>query len=195
VLGVLFAGAPSANPLGIPVTEYDALFALKISTNWSSWTYHDNWLTDSLPWYGVTVTAGHATSLPLNDNQLSGTIPPEIGNFTYLQALSLHNNQLSGTIPLQYVLRVQGSARLEGQVSPPMGKQVPRVPDHADAAADSTCHHPGGFDRRPAEFSEQVSTLPVGFKRLSREHGYFSMILQSAILTCQEVHQYEEHHR
>ena len=35
----------------------------------------------------------------LNNNQLSGTIPPALGSLNSLQALGLENNQLSGTIP------------------------------------------------------------------------------------------------
>jgi len=37
--------------------------------------------------------------LYLNDNQLDGPIPPELGNLTQLVFLSLENNQLSGSIP------------------------------------------------------------------------------------------------
>ncbi|OQA18970.1 MAG: Internalin-A precursor [Chloroflexi bacterium ADurb.Bin360] len=40
-------------------------------------------------------------SLNLSDNQLSGAIPPQIGNLTALQDLELHYNRLSGAIPSQ----------------------------------------------------------------------------------------------
>ena len=39
--------------------------------------------------------------LYLNDNQLSGEIPVELGSLTSLQKLNLCNNQLSGTIPAE----------------------------------------------------------------------------------------------
>jgi len=39
------------------------------------------------------------TELSLYSNQLSGSIPPEIGNLTALTVLSLRSNQLSGSIP------------------------------------------------------------------------------------------------
>ena len=37
----------------------------------------------------------------LGRNQLSGTIPAELGNLTRLISLGLENNQLSGTIPAE----------------------------------------------------------------------------------------------
>ena len=35
----------------------------------------------------------------LDDNQLTGEIPPEIGNLTNMTYLALSNNQLTGSIP------------------------------------------------------------------------------------------------
>ena len=39
------------------------------------------------------------TNLNLYDNQLTGEIPPEIGDLTNLSNLNLSSNQLSGEIP------------------------------------------------------------------------------------------------
>jgi len=36
----------------------------------------------------------------LSDNNLTGPIPPELGNLTSLVSLYLYGNQLSGTIPI-----------------------------------------------------------------------------------------------
>jgi len=41
------------------------------------------------------------TFLNLYDNQLTGEIPPEIGNLTNLTYFQLYNNQLTGSIPLE----------------------------------------------------------------------------------------------
>lgn len=41
------------------------------------------------------------TGLSLGYNQLSGSIPPELGNLTNLQWLYLVNNQLSGKPPME----------------------------------------------------------------------------------------------
>jgi hypothetical protein len=35
----------------------------------------------------------------LNNNQLSGSIPQELGQLASLESLALENNQLSGSIP------------------------------------------------------------------------------------------------
>ena len=83
-------------------TDRAALAALYNTTNGSSWRDDTNWVS-SRPlgeWYGVSTDAdGRVTELDLRDNQLSGSIPSELGNLDNLQALGLHDNQLSGSIP------------------------------------------------------------------------------------------------
>ena len=61
--------------------------------------------------------------LKLNDNQLTGEIPSEIGNLYNLDVLFLDNNQLSGIIPNDICLRgltwylTLGSTRTKSSVS------------------------------------------------------------------------------
>ena len=79
-----------------------ALVALYNATNGPEWTNRTNWLSDRPlgEWYGVTTDAGgRVTGVDLASNQLSGTIPAELGNLTNLQTLHLVGNELSGGIP------------------------------------------------------------------------------------------------
>jgi len=56
-----------------------------------------NNLTGSIPSEIGNLT--NLTGLHLYGNQLTGSIPPEIGNLTNLENLSLYGNQLTGSIP------------------------------------------------------------------------------------------------
>ena len=88
--------APPAN------TDRVALVAFYIVTNGPNWRNNSNWLSDRPlgEWHGVTIDSnGRVTSLILVHNQLSGTIPPELGNLANLTELYLSSNQLSGEIP------------------------------------------------------------------------------------------------
>ena len=85
----------------IPKTECEALVALYDSTDGDNWKYNTAWKVTNTPcsWYGVTCSDGNITQLVLSINQLSGTIPSELGNLLNLTELTLYRNRLSGTIP------------------------------------------------------------------------------------------------
>ena len=83
-------------------TDRAALVALFNATNRSDWGSNRNWLSDRPigEWSRVSTDGdGRVTGLWLDGNQLSGSIPSELGNLTNLRTLSLSNNQLSGSIP------------------------------------------------------------------------------------------------
>ena len=70
----------------------------------TNWTTNTNWLSSSplSDWHGVGVDGnGCVTSLDLDNNGLTGTIPPELGNLADLERLWLGENQLTGAIPAE----------------------------------------------------------------------------------------------
>jgi len=86
----------------IPSSECQALIALYNSTDGDNWTNNTGWNVTNTPcsWEGITCNdEGHVTKIELQRNQLSGSLPAEIGTLTHLQWLYLYNNQLSGSIP------------------------------------------------------------------------------------------------
>ncbi len=108
---LIFSFVMSCIPAKSQVLESDslALVALYNATNGPDWTNNTNWLTGPVStWYGITVTSNRVTQILLGDidnappqigNNLSGTIPPEIGTLDPLQYLTLAGNNLSGPIP------------------------------------------------------------------------------------------------
>ena len=90
---------------GIPsCAEREALVALYNATDGANWTDNSNWLSAEPlgDWYGVTTDSdGRVTRLSLDANNLSGTIPAELGSFSQLQSLAVRENSLSGSIPVE----------------------------------------------------------------------------------------------
>ena len=83
-----------------------SLSALYRATDGDNWHNTTNWQFTTVPsaeelaaWYGVRMTAGWLTELQLHENNLTGMLPPELGNFAWLQALYLQGNTLTGAIP------------------------------------------------------------------------------------------------
>jgi Leucine-rich repeat (LRR) protein len=88
-----------------PASDRSALLALYNSTNGETWTNKTGWstnATDLSTWYGISLNGeGCVKALALQNNNLVGTIPVEIGNLTNLEELYLFSNTLSGTIPTE----------------------------------------------------------------------------------------------
>ena len=92
---------PSDDPLPcIPETaDREVLVALYNATGGPDWDRRLNWLTDKSlnTWSGITTDAeGYVTEIFLPWNDLTGSLPPELGNLSRLDVLSLYGNQLAG---------------------------------------------------------------------------------------------------
>jgi hypothetical protein len=53
----------------------------------------------SFTWF-VVLTISFYFIRDLSGNELTGSIPPQLGNISGLETLELHNNRLIGTIPI-----------------------------------------------------------------------------------------------
>ena len=126
---------PSDNPLPcIPETaDRDVLDSLYNKTGGPDWHGNRNWLTErSLnSWSGiVTDEEGYVTEIFLPWNNLTDSIPPELGDLTRLEVLALYGNELTGRIPpeLGKLTKVRefslSSNKLEGPIPPEIGGLV-----------------------------------------------------------------------
>ena len=82
------------------VADCEALLAAR-DTLAGSGTLNWSGSTAIAAWDGVTLSGSplRVTSLALSDSQLTGAIPPELGNLNNLERLNLTRNQLTGDIP------------------------------------------------------------------------------------------------
>ncbi|MDE0357996.1 MAG: M66 family metalloprotease [Gammaproteobacteria bacterium] len=95
------------------------------------WREAKNWNTSESidKWQGVlTNLAGFVTELSLPGNNLSGTLPPELGNLTHLRWLVLNGNELTGAIPAELgnLAQLRGlvldNNELTGPIPPALGE-------------------------------------------------------------------------
>ena len=85
--------------------QRSALMALYNALNGNQWVNKDNWGSDKPlgQWYGVTTDGnGDVIQLELQENNLSGTLPAEIGDLVKITALYLgYNYGIGGSIPAE----------------------------------------------------------------------------------------------
>jgi DNA-binding SARP family transcriptional activator/Leucine-rich repeat (LRR) protein len=85
----------------IPQNELEVLIAFFNQTDGPNWKNSNGWMSEGSPceWYGVTCSYGSVVELNLYANNLSGSIPRELGGLTNLGVLDLHENQITQDIP------------------------------------------------------------------------------------------------
>ena len=91
--------------LGLPRCsrpQEDALVAFYHATGGPDWKRGNGWLTDAPlnEWEGIkTDDDGKVVSITLDDNNLTGNLPHDVGKLSDLRSLSLGSNMLAGPIP------------------------------------------------------------------------------------------------
>ena len=136
--------APTPAPTTAEVDrDRAALVAFYNSAGGPQWINDWNWTTDQPlgKWNGITTDRyGRVIELTLNDNNLTGTIPPELGNLANLKTLYFaeigghggvnERNKLTGTIPpelgnlTKLELLALNTNELTGHIPPELGNLV-----------------------------------------------------------------------
>ena len=113
------------------LSDRDILVSFYHATGGPGWTRSDNWLTDAPlgEWHGIGVDGdGRVTEMSLAYNNLTGSIPPEVGALERLRTLFLSGGNLTGPIPpqlgdlaeLQLLHVIKND--LEGRIPPALGR-------------------------------------------------------------------------
>ena len=96
---------PSHEGTGVecaPLSDREVVEILYETTGGRDWTNNQNWLTDAplRDWYGIRVdNESRIVELNLEQNNLTGPIPAELGNLAKLVLLRLGGNTFEGGIP------------------------------------------------------------------------------------------------
>ena len=76
-----------------------ALIALYHATDGDNWHNNTNWLSDKPlgQWHGIRTLGTRPMNMFLQNNNLSGPLPPEFGDLNGLTLVEIHGNNLSGS--------------------------------------------------------------------------------------------------
>ncbi len=147
------------DPVAVSVTDDDdtnraVLRDFYHATGGDGWTNNAGWLSNRPlgEWHGVTTNGqSQVTAIVLDGNNLSGSLPAELGNLSNLTRLALNRNSLTGAIPSQLGnlsnLSIIGLARnnLSGSLPAELGNLsgLTRLSLHDNAALSGAL--PSGF--------------------------------------------------
>ena len=83
----------------ISISEKKTLIQFNKSTNGDQWSTKWDLNAPVSTWHGVTIQNDKVVAIDLSSNKLSGTLPSDIANLTFLRSLVLFQNEISGQIP------------------------------------------------------------------------------------------------
>ena len=156
------ANAWATVEVATPLTDREILEIFYEATGGDDWTDNTNWLSDEelSEWYGVWTRQGKVRYLRLQENDLVGEIPPELGGLEKLFHLFLPGNQLSGPIPAELSklneltdLVLYENTGISGRLPPELG-------------------YTGGLKYLDIAVSGVFGPLPLTFARLELETFY-----------------------
>ena len=101
----------------IPAGERAALLDLYARTNGTGWTQSANWNGppgSECTWFGVTcdVSQTAVIAIDLHANNLTGSLPADLGSFANLTTFNVFDNRLTGSLP-----QIGSLARLENFIA------------------------------------------------------------------------------
>jgi Leucine-rich repeat (LRR) protein len=113
----------------ISTVDSTALVALYVTTDGPHWTQNKNWLKGPVnTWYGILTEGTSVVQILLGSNNLTGSIPAQIGQLSNLISLDLDDNKLTGVIPPQIgslsklIILNLGTNQLSGNIPTEIGK-------------------------------------------------------------------------
>ena len=128
-LAMILVLVAACGPTTSPETDRAALAALYHGTDGANWLRNSNWLSDAPmgEWDGVTTNDdGRVIKLDLGANELSGQIPPELGNLDKLAVLDLAAERTVTTLSGKVGIRIGGDSPSFSSQLEEAGRQLAR---------------------------------------------------------------------
>jgi Leucine-rich repeat (LRR) protein len=116
--------------------EFQALKALYNATGGDNWTNRTGWehinttaTKDDVTtgWYGIgAIENSHVTILNIDNNNMTGTLPAQIGDLMWMQEFALGSNKISGIIPSEIgnLINLNSISLNSNQISGPLPQSM-----------------------------------------------------------------------